>query len=69
MVQVQIIIELKEEGSHVNIFQLAREDATPDERGYAQALEDLLLNVLQQAHDEAGTPFTITPIEPYQEPE
>jgi hypothetical protein len=59
MMQVQVEIDLSGEQSRVNIHQLAREDATPDERGYAQAIEDVLVDVLKQAHAQAGTTLDV----------
>ncbi len=62
MVQVQVEIVLGGERQHVNIHQLAREDATKDECGYAQALEDVLVAVLQHGHEQAGAPLDVTHI-------
>lgn len=59
MMQVQVEIVLGGERSHVNIHQLAREDATADERGYAQALEDVLVAVLKHGHQQAGVELDV----------
>lgn len=52
MIQIQIVIKLKE--GKIQINQLAREDVTPDEREYAQALETTLMALMQTVHAEAG---------------
>lgn len=58
MMQVQVVIELAEGRSSLLINQLAREDATPDERAFAQAIEDLLLSVNHFASEQAGMTVT-----------
>lgn len=56
--QVQVVIELTEGRSSLLINQLAREDARPDERAFAQAIEDLLLSVNHFASEQAGVTVT-----------
>jgi hypothetical protein len=52
MMQVQVEIVLTGEQPHVNIHQLARKDATKDERGLAQAIQDLLMATIQHVHED-----------------
>lgn len=52
MMQVQVEIVLGGERGHVTVNQFAREDATKDERGYAQAIQDLLMATIQHAHED-----------------
>lgn len=59
MMQVQVEIVIGSDQSHINIHQLAREDATPVERAYAQSVETVLLGVLQHAHEQVGAPLDV----------
>lgn len=59
MMQVQVEIVLGSEQHYVNIHQLAREDATPDERAYAQSVEEVLVATMKYAFDQAGEPLDV----------
>lgn len=65
MIQVQVTIELIPDGdSCINIYQLAREDVTADERAYAQAIEELLKSIMTRVHADAGDELAWTEIQP-----
>ncbi len=65
MMQIQVSIELVPNGeSRILINQLAREDATADERAYAQAIEILLKGIMTRVHEDNGDELTWTEIAP-----
>jgi len=56
MMILQIVVQLKENNSRIEINQLAREDATDDERAYIQGLQDVFKVLMDEAHKAADWP-------------